>query len=48
MTLQIKEKEAYIVDLKLVVPDERQAIKLCDNWKKKSSQIYSRLLKDLM
>ena len=48
VTLQIKDKEAYIVDLKLVVPDERQAIKLCDNWKKKSSQIYSRLLKDLM
>ena len=48
LELQIKEKEAYIVDLKLVVPDERQAIKLCDNWKKKSSQIYSRLLKDLM
>ena len=39
VTLQIKEKEAYIVDLKLVVPDERQAIKMCDNWKKKSSQM---------
>ena len=48
VTLQIKEKESCIIDLKLVVPDERQAIKLCDNWKKKSSQVYSHLLKDLM
>lgn len=33
--LQIKEKDNYIVDMTLVVPDERQAIMLCDNWKKK-------------
>ena len=46
--LQIKEKDNYIVDMTLVVPDERQAIMLCDNWKKKSSQVYSHLLKDLM
>lgn len=46
--LQIREKESCIIDMKLVVPDERQAIRLCDNWKKKSSQIYSHLLKDLM
>ena len=29
--LQIKEKDNYIVDMTLVVPDERQAIMLCDN-----------------
>ena len=46
--LQIKEKENYIVDITLVVPDERQAIMLCDNWKKKSSEIYRQLMKELM
>ena len=42
--LQIKEKDNYIVDMTLVVPDERQAIMLCDNWKKKSSEIYRHLM----
>lgn len=46
--LQIKEKDNYIVDMTLVVPDERQAIMLCDNWKKKSSEIYHHLMKELM
>ena len=46
--LQIKEKDNYIVDMTLVVPDERQAIMLCDNWKKKSSEIYRQLMKELM
>ena len=46
--LQIKEKDNYIVDMTLVVPDERQAIMLCDNWKKKSSEIYRHLMKELM
>ena len=46
--LQIKEKETDIVDLTLVVPEERQAIMFCDNWKKKSSDIYRHLMKELM
>ena len=46
--LQIKEKDNYIVDMTLVVPDERQAIMLCDNCKKKSSEIYRHLMKELM
>ena len=46
--LQIKEKEDFIVDMTLVVQDERQAILMCDNWKKKSSQIYRNLMKELI
>ena len=45
---KFKEKDNYIVDMTLVVPDERQAIMLCDNWKKKSSEIYRHLMKELM
>ena len=46
--LQIKEKESFIVDMSLIVQEERQAIMMCDNWKKKSSEIYRQLMKELM
>ena len=46
--LQIKEKESFIVDMSLIVQEERRAIMMCDNWKKKSSEIYSQLMKELM
>ena len=46
--LQIKEKESFIVDMSLIVQEERRAIMMCDNWKKKSSEIYRQLMKELM
>lgn len=46
--LQVKERQNPIIDLTLEVPIERQAILFCDNWKKKSSQIYQYLMKELM
>lgn len=46
--LQVKEKQDIIIDLSLEVPIEKQAILFCDNWKKKSSQIYQYLMKELM
>lgn len=46
--LQVKEKDAMLIDLSLNVPLERQAIVFCDNWQKKSQQIYSYLMKELM
>lgn len=46
--LQIKEKESFIVDMSLTVQEERRAIMMCDNWKKKSSEIYRQLMKELM
>lgn len=46
--LQIKEKESFIVDMSLIVQEERRAIMMCDNWKKKSSEIYRHLMKELM
>ena len=42
--LQIKEKESFIVDMSLIVQEERRAIMMCDNWKKKSSEIYRQLM----
>lgn len=46
--LQVKERDAMLVEVELTVPFEQQAIVLCDNWKKKSQQIYSYLIKELM
>lgn len=46
--LQVKERDALLIDLSLTVPTERQAIILCDNWQKKSQQIYSYLMQELM
>ena len=46
--LQVKEKENILVEVALTVPLEQQAIVLCDNWKKKSQQIYGYLMKELM
>ncbi|MDO4343624.1 MAG: DUF4364 family protein [Eubacteriales bacterium] len=46
--LQVKEKNAVLVEVSLTVPLEQQAIVLCDNWKKKSQQIYGYLVSELM
>lgn len=46
--LQVKEKENTLVEVALTVPLERQAIALCDNWHKKSQQIYEYLIRELM
>ena len=46
--LQIKEKESFIVDMSLIVQEERRAIMMFENWKKKSSEIYRQLMKELM
>lgn len=48
VSLQVKEKEETLVALSLTVPEEQQAIRLCDNWKKKSTEIYQYLMQELM
>ena len=46
--LLVKEKDTVMVEVDLAVPTERQAIALCDNWKKKCQTVYSYLMKELM
>lgn len=46
--LQVKERDSLLIRLELAVPLEQQAIVLCDNWRKKSQQIYSYLMRELM
>ena len=48
VSLQVKEKEDVLISLKLPVPEEQQAIRMCDNWQKKSSEIYQYLMQELL
>lgn len=43
----IKEKGQPILDIQLAVPDKDQAVIICDNWRKKNSDIYDYLVKTL-
>lgn len=46
--LQVKEKDAMLVEVSLSVPLEQQAIVLCDSWKRKSQKIYGYLIRELL
>lgn len=43
----IKEKGQPILDIQLAVPDKEQAVMICDNWRKKNSDIYDYLVRTL-
>lgn len=44
----IKEKGIPLVELKLNVTDESQAIAICDNWRKKNPDIYAYIISNLL
>jgi len=44
----IKEKGVPLVEIKLNVTDESQAIAICDNWSKKNADIYSYIISNLL
>lgn len=46
--LQVKERDALLIDITLTVPLEEQAAEMCSNWRKKSQQAYSYLMKELL
>ncbi len=46
--LSVTEEKATIIDISLSVPTEEVALKICGNWKKKSSEVYSKLLEIMM
>ncbi len=45
---QVKEQNSSIIDLSLTVPTEETAVAICNNWNKKSQEIYSYLMKSLL
>ncbi|HHX12773.1 MAG TPA: DUF4364 family protein [Clostridiales bacterium] len=46
--LSVIERSNPIIDLTLVVTTEEEAIKICNNWKDKCSDIYSYLMSSLL
>lgn len=45
---QVKEESNSIIDLSLLVPTEDTAKLICNNWKAKSQEVYSYLMRTLM
>lgn len=43
-----RDRETLLVDLTLSVPEESMAQQMCDNWEKKSQEIYQYLMDQLM
>ena len=46
--LGVIERGTRIIDLTLVVTTEEEAVKICNNWKEKSSDVYSHLMSSLL
>lgn len=45
---QVRETHSNLIDLTLTVPDEEEAVAICNNWQKKSQQIYAYLIENLL
>lgn len=48
VSCQVKERESYLIDLKLTVPTEEAAKAICNNWTKKNQDVYAYLMKTLL
>lgn len=46
--LCVIERDTPIIDLTLIVPTEEEASRLCNNWREKSSDVYSYLMSSLL
>ena len=48
VSCQVKERDEFLIDLKLAVPTEEAAKSICNNWSKKNQDVYSYLMKELL
>lgn len=46
--MSVKDNGEPIIELTLTVPTEEGALSLCDNWQKKSQDVYAYVMKQLM
>jgi DNA-binding PadR family transcriptional regulator len=46
--LSVIERDTPIIDLTLIVTTEEEAARLCNNWREKSSDVYSYLMSSLL
>ena len=47
-TCSLMEKNVPIFELKLSVPDEEDAIRICNNWRASSDDLYAMAVKNLL
>lgn len=45
---QVKEKDSSVIELNLTVPSEEEATTICNNWRGKSQEVYSFIVRTLM
>lgn len=45
---QVKEKDSSVIELNLTVPSEEEASTICSNWRGKSQEVYSFIVRTLM
>lgn len=45
---KVQEEKESLIELKLTVPDEKQAISMCEKWKDSNQEIYSFIMKRLL
>jgi len=48
ITLKAMERDDLLMELKLSMPDEKSASKICNQWQKKNEDIYALIMKELM
>lgn len=48
VNLKVMERDSIVIELNLSVPTESEATLLCESWKKKSTEVYSRIFTTLM
>ena len=46
--LSVTEDKQPVIDIKIAVPTEDIALKICTNWKEKSSEVYSQVFNTLL
>ena len=44
----MKEKDSSVIELNLTVPSEEEASTICSNWRGKSQEVYSFIVRTLM
>jgi hypothetical protein len=45
---QVKEKDSTVIELNLTVPSEEEATTICSNWRSRSQEIYSFIIRSLI
>ncbi len=48
VSCQVIERDAPLVDLRLIVPDEKEAETIANNWQKKNQEVYAKIMADLL